>query len=607
MSSKKYGSQFLKGLREYRVASGVESEVMHEFLQALDCPRALTVSILLRNKEFAQLSGLEFNPLHYRDVVHCRDSYAATKFLSKYPGFSRELDLAKVALEKFERFELLCASTNHRFRDLAADPLYNGSAVWLHHAITRKIAKILGDFDLGEFFCMPDWGPGATTLMKRRDASSVNKFQCETGITRDLFSRLPLDVLKAEYPLWGDRLNLSGYPTFQVGNRVTTVPKDSSTDRVIAIEPGLNLFFQSSIGDMIRRRLVRCGIDLRRQDRNQSLARVGSKFSTLATVDMSSASDSISIEVVRELLPPDWFEWMDLCRSHFGQQGTTVKKWEKFSSMGNGFTFQLESLIFYAISLCCAEYENLETNQVSVYGDDIIVPVSSFAKLTEVMSFYGFLVNTKKSHFDSPFRESCGAHYYSGIDVKPIYLKEKLSTIQSVYRLANAIRRMSHRRCCYLACDSAFYRVHHLIFSLVPKALRLMIPEELGDGGFVGSFDEAVPERVRHGVEGYHVYHVMDIGLTYLDEREGYLLASLWAGYKSSRLELLKTSALVCEQCFYTLLPSGRTVLETIHHVVGTPPKANDAGKNRVVTPGRTAPRVVKSTVQRWGDFGPWL
>jgi hypothetical protein len=386
------------------------------------------------------------------------------------------------------------------------------------------------------------------------------------------------------------------YPAFEVGNRVTTVPKDSSTNRVIAVEPGINLFFQMSIGRSIGLRLRRCGIDLRKQENNQRLAKVGSKTSHLTTVDLSSASDSIATEVVRELIPPLWFNAMDASRSHFGTLRGSLLRWEKFSSMGNGFTFQLESLIFYAVAFCCTEYLGLETFEVSAYGDDVILPSAAFELFSEMMDFYGFRVNYKKSHKDSFFRESCGAHYFFGVDVKPIYLKDRLSSIQSVYRLANSIRRLANRRLSGLACDGTFYRVHHRLISETPSALRLRIPETLGDGGFISNFDESVPSRCRNGVEGYSVCHLVEMSQTHQMTEVGYLLSNLWDSEESeddAREDLCNRSS------------GSRAILEAIRHPTRRLEVA--ARKNSVPLLGKTRLKVVESVVQQWRDLGPWI
>jgi hypothetical protein len=498
-------------------------------------------------------------------------------------------------MAKFFEFEDSCQHVNTRFKNLALDPEYKGPNVWLHHAVTRKIAKILGDFDLDEFLLTPDWGPGATTLMKRRAASPVNKFQSEIGITRDLYQFCCDRKLLEGYPLWHKRLLEAGFPLFQVGNKIVTVPKDAKTDRVIAIEPGINLWFQMSIGKMIGRRLRRYGIDLRYQSRNQYLAYLGSKTTELATVDLSSASDSISLEVIRELIPPEWFEVMDACRSHFGVQNTSeVVRWNKFSSMGNGFTFQLETLVFYAIALCVCERLHVSSADVSVYGDDVIIPSRCFEAYSSAMLFYGFRVNPLKSHFKGSFRESCGMHYFRGIDVKPLYQRDAVTSVQSVYRLANAVRRLAFREGATLSCSAKYRSVFDYLVSCVPAALRLRIPNQLGDGGFISNLDEATPARCRHGIEGYYVFNLVEVSKTYQDVREGYLINSLW--------QLEKSNVSVC------LSEKGdclRDMAEIPNSAGGGNTKK--AKRNSVQLSMSTIIRIVRSHVQRWEDLGPWL
>ncbi len=612
MSSKKYGERFHKGITSFRVPEDLESSAISEFLCAIDCPRALTVLILFRNGEHEQLAKLEFNPKDYNSLVDLRSAYTATKFLSKFTGLTVSYDLDKVALEKFESFELLCKQTNKRFKDLARDPLFKGRAVWLHNAVIRKIDRILGDYSATEIFEMPDWGPGASTLIKRRDASPAKKFRLEVGITRDLYNLIPWETLSEAYPVWADQLVSAGFPDFQVGNKVITVAKDATTNRVIAIEPGLNMFFQLSIGRMIGRRLQRYGIDLRWQDRNQELARVGSIDSSLATVDLSSASDSIASTVVEALLPPRWYMLLDACRSHYGVRSDGPVKWEKFSSMGNGFTFPLESLIFYAVASCCAEYLSLGSKQVSAYGDDVILPSACYGLFSEMMDFYGFKLNNKKSHFDSPFRESCGAHYYSGVDVKPIYLKDRVESVPAIYRLANAIRRLAHRRNSRYGCDERFRATFDLLVRSVPKALRFRVPEGLGDGGFISNFDEAAPSRVRKGNAAgyqpapYRVPNVVEVTKSYYDDTIGYLLAALWQLHDNGDPDygFREHVANVTRREIERFHGGRRVMLEAIATWI----RPNRLlGYNSVPLNGRTRFRLANSMTQQWYDLGPWI
>jgi len=183
MSYDKYGRQFLKGLTKYRVDSKLEARAIEAILQSLDCPRSLAVWLMYKNDEHQQIADLEFVPQHYNSFEEVRDAYAATKLLSKFTGLNLSTDLAEVALQKFQKYEDLCKQSNDRFRSLSDDPNYTGPTVWLHDAIIRKISEVLGEFDAEEFASSADWGPGASTLIKRKDASSSRKFQREAGIT----------------------------------------------------------------------------------------------------------------------------------------------------------------------------------------------------------------------------------------------------------------------------------------------------------------------------------------------------------------------------------------------------------------------------------------
>jgi hypothetical protein len=561
----------------------------------------LAVDILFRNGEHAQLAKLAFNPLDYEKVEELRGAYAATKFLSKFKDFENlGYDLDQVANEKFEKFEQLCKLTNERFRDMKADRKYCGLSVRLHNAVGRKIHAILGVFNFEEFVDSAYWGPGATTLQKARDASATNKFQCETGITRDLYDLLPSDLLRHMYPTWIDHISGVGFPHFQIGNKVITVPKDATENRTIAIEPGINLWFQLAVGKMIVRRLLRRGIDLRYQNdhpkggrTNQSLAFQASKDGLNATIDFSSASDSISTGIIRELFLntvcydreettlPVWYTVMDSCRSHYGLQGGIQRKWEKFSSMGNGFTFPLESLVFYAIASVCVDHYALSNGHkpegnVSVYGDDVIIPVCCLDTFSLMCDFYGFTINTKKSHYSSQFRESCGGHFYRGADVKPVFLKEHLSDVLSVYKLANNFRRFSHRGLCKMACDGRFRLVFDTMVDLVPRPLRFRIPESYGDGGFISNWDEAVPasaqlqwskkerREIYVGLEGYWVRHLTVTGKTRESEGVGLLLDRLWSASAQEK-------------------------------------------RNTVSLKGRTRSRISRSLVHQWYDLGAWF
>jgi len=404
--------------------------------------------------------------------------------------------------------------------------------------------------------------------------------------------------LREAYPLWGREVLERSFPneplTFCVGNKVITVPKDASTDRIIAVEPGLNLWFQQGLGECIRRRLLRVGVNLRDQRINQEYARQGSLSGEYATVDLSSASDSIATELVRELLPPRWFSVMDSCRSRLGRIGDQWVEWSKFSSMGNGFTFPLESLIFYAAAKAATEYVH-SISRVCVYGDDIVLPVSAYKLFSDLMDYYGFQINETKTYKETWFRESCGAHWYRGVDIKPAYLKSRLSSALTVFRAANTIRRLAHRRKYEIACDLRFKEAFDFLMAKVPKQLRLRIPETLGDGGFIGNFDEATPARASTRKwpfrEGYLVKNLITQVDSVYDDKPGYFLARLWSmptNYPARVVQLSPMSLPSSDGGF-----SNRADLEF-------------QGCNNTPT-HRLRLECCFSGIIQWYDLGPWI
>lgn len=506
------------------------TDTILDFLQSLDTPRSLSVWLLYKNKEHKQLLDLDIDPLSYLNDFSFRDDYAATCFLSKAKFLRTGYDLKQRALDKFAECELYVKGTNFRFTHLDSDPLYSGQNASLFCIMERKIHSVLGNLVIDEVLDHSNWGPGITTLLRGSEVSSYNKFHAERGITRGCYQAMS-HLFEEAYPLWvkhlTDQFGQEKYFDFQVGNNVITVPKNSKIDRVIAVEPGINLWFQKGIGSVIRRKLLHAGIDLKDQRINQRLCKQASITGELATVDFSAASDTISRALVEQLLPRDWFFLLNSCRSTHGLMNKQVIEWQKFSSMGNGFTFELESLIFFAAAYAVCEYLKIDSRKISVYGDDVIIPSSAYSLFSSFSEFLGFKVNLQKSFHTGDFRESCGVHYKNGVDVKPFYLKDRLSNVESIYHVANSIRDLAHRHNFNYGCDARFRRCWRRLFGRAPKTYQFRIPVHLGDVGFSSNFDEASPPKARHGIEGFLVRARVATAVTRQGDSPAILLARL--------------------------------------------------------------------------------
>jgi len=291
---------------------------------------------------------MKINPRDYTDASSFHKDYTVVSFVRKYKGLNTGVDTRGEALRSFKDSEVTCAWTNWRMRLIRTSlndwggPLFEAS---------RKILEVLGQFNFSKVN-QCGWGPGATDDLKRSHAFPDTK----------LF-KLPISVTQRAYPHFVRQLQgdlhwssvilgvkvdeLSGPFSFlpgviQVtpGNVIDTVPKSALTDRTIAKEPRGNGFLQKGVGRYIRKRLKSVGIDLDDQGRNQQGASCA-QADGLATLDLSAASDSVSTELVYQLLPIEWAMYMDDIRSQNYRIGKTGwQKSEKFSSMGNAFTFR---------------------------------------------------------------------------------------------------------------------------------------------------------------------------------------------------------------------------------------------------------------------------
>lgn len=425
-------------------------EVYFALCKAVDTPISLGRWLRFKYGEHLQLAEDAIRPEWYCSASRFQRDYLVSEFLSKYKGLRTGVDVEARALHSFATNEEVCQQTNHRLRDIRLRGCSPRVEAVLFTA-KRKIASILPDYDKSWWLPLCKWGPGATFSLKGQEAHLDNKIrEDQMSVTAAALPYLR-EVISDDYAWLRSRgveadgpVNLvKGFEVVR-GCRVTTVPKSAKTDRTIAIEPTGNSFLQGGIGMFLRGCLLRTGIDLNDQSRNQNAAKEALKR-RLATVDLKAASDTVSVELVYELLPLDWAMALDDLRSkYYRMPDGTWKRFEKFSTMGNGFTFELETLIFWAISSAVLEIEGVK-EQVLVYGDDIILPSRCVPLLLDAFTVCGFTINLEKTHFDSAFRESCGKHYFNGVDVSPVYQKEVPDVLEEVYRLANRLRRLAFR------------------------------------------------------------------------------------------------------------------------------------------------------------------
>lgn len=347
---------------------------------------------------------------------------------------------AKVRIQRALNKWLACERDNEatNVRLMNIDPEYNilprVSFERFIEAVRFYVVGVLGEV-VPHQVLHGAFSGGASTSRRRNVAHPALKYIGEAHVTQDAFE-IASQVI-GESPLWRENTELKVVE----GNVFFTVPKTSEIDRCCCKEPDLNMYLQKGAGNYIRQRLRAFGIDLNDQSRNQALAWSGSVGSGLATLDLSSASDSISRIFVSLVLPDMWFSYLDMIRSPVTLLPSgEVHKLEMFSSMGNGFTFELESLLFWSVCRAVAHFTRTP-GIISVYGDDLIVPSEIADYIVFSLGVLGFSVNTDKSFIDGGFRESCGGHFINGLDITPFYVRKPVSHLIDLIHLCNQIRK----------------------------------------------------------------------------------------------------------------------------------------------------------------------
>jgi hypothetical protein len=458
-------------------------------------PLTKRCNALIQRSAYRELLDTDIDPLtldkdQQQDYLYYRQVRALVEkqdFLDL--GYDRKAE----AVSKFRLAEEKCRETNTRLWEKRPERDVAG----ILHTAQRIIASVLGDVpSLEELSFL--FGPGASTNVVGRVASFRTKLAAPMQCSNSLVSLLGDFLL--EFPQWCDTVAerhstdpetglLSWTVAVEVRPaRLGFVPKTSKTDRTICVEPSLNALGQKGIGSYMKKRLGLYGVNLRDQRRNQRMACEGSVSGNFATIDLSSASDTVSYALVMSLLPMDWFVLLDQFRSESVEFEGELVELEKFSSMGNAYTFELESLIFYSLALSVCDYLNLLGKPVfaedgslnkefplTVYGDDIIVPTGSFDLLGRTLTWCGFELNSKKSFCYGYFRESCGADWLFGFDVRPWYLKNEVSE-RSLYIAHNYFMRKGERSLAAICLRRTV------------KEKRLYGPDGYGDGHLVGTY-----------------------------------------------------------------------------------------------------------------------
>jgi hypothetical protein len=245
-------------------------------------------------------------------------------------------------------------------------------------------------------------------------------------------------------------------------SRFILVKKDIKSMRPITAESIAMQFSQQKLkrfmyelidgGHVMASRFIKFGD----QTRSQRLALKGSTGNPVSTkpvtIDLSSASDLLSVDLVSSVFTGDLLHYLMCSRTWEIDVNGARSTANMFAGMGSAVTFPVQTIIFTAVALLAAcrsiyidqfgdhkisymdalrEYlrQDMRRQQdvykyftnICVYGDDIIVPEIATTELFFLLEHLGLKVNRSKSFFGSTaVREACGVYALAGRDITPV-------------------------------------------------------------------------------------------------------------------------------------------------------------------------------------------
>lgn len=289
--------------------------------------------------------------------------------------------------------------------------------------IRVELSDVIQSFTMNE--CIPKHGPGAV-------ADPAIKTRIEKFLNMGFDSRIDYLLRKSFDETMRD---YSPFPLLEQArtSRVVFVPKSWKKLRGISAEPvGLQYFQQAvlrALKKSISRSRLKSLIKLRDQSVSGRKALQGSRDGSLATIDLSSASDSVTLRLVKDIFGnTDLCRWLLATRSTHTLLGQERMEIKKFAPMGSACCFPVECLVFAGIVLASATRNFgsrcMNMHDFQVYGDDIICPAFMAPDIMEDLVTMGFTVNSDKSYWQGDYRESCGTDAWCGSDVTPLKLQD---------------------------------------------------------------------------------------------------------------------------------------------------------------------------------------
>jgi hypothetical protein len=271
--------------------------------------------------------------------------------------------------------------------------------------------------------------------------------------------------------------------------KLLAVPKTLKGPRMIASEPIAHQYCQKAMMRWLRENLPKPllkSIEFKSQDPSRILCLEASRKGTIATVDLSAASDRLSCWLVERIYRtnPVLVDMLHACRTRWIVNSTGIGElWfltlRKFACMGSSTTFPVQSICYAIFAIAAVLYNRKQkvdyqsisrvAGEIQVFGDDIIMPSSAVWDLALAFEHCSLKVNMMKTHHKGHFRESCGMDGFKGVDVTPLYLRdlELRDTADSLVSWIDVCNNAYHKGLWHLA-DTMWSKVHHEARELIP-------------------------------------------------------------------------------------------------------------------------------------------
>lgn len=303
------------------------------------------------------------------------------------------------------------------------------------------VSSSLGWFDPLEWDAKH--GPGAVSDVR----SGISKYTFPNWPEKLECMFPSADFAFANYSVWVQSLYEfvgagAGLSSHEPPSKLIAVPKTQKGPRLIASEPAAHQFVQQTVNAFLRSRKdstpIRDSICFNSQIPNQELALKASSSQSHATIDLSSASDRMSLWVIERAFRSNirLLQALHSCRTRWlvnsiDKQLSNFCKLKKVAAQGAAFTFPLQTILYSIVSIGCMLHilglkvtsTNIEcmARETRIFGDDIIIPIDAMGLVASALQALGFEVNHSKSFGTGKFRESCGCDAYDGVDVTPAY------------------------------------------------------------------------------------------------------------------------------------------------------------------------------------------